>query len=55
MRRLHYEVASAVSKYRLEIGTRITLVACVLFMFSLKSKHNLVAIHNTADLSTLVL
>lgn len=42
------------SKYRLEIGTRITLVACVLFMFSLKRNHNLAAILNTVDLSTLV-
>lgn len=54
MRWLNYEVASLVSKYRLEIGTRITLVTCVL-MFSLKRKHNLAAMQNTADLSTLVL
>lgn len=48
---LHYEVASAESKYRLGIGTRITLVTCVLFMFSLKRKHNLAAIQNTAEYS----
>lgn len=54
MRWLNYEVASLVSKYRLEIGTRITLVTCVLLMFSLKRKHNLAAMQNTADLSTLV-
>ena len=37
MKRLYYEVTSVVSKYRLGIGTGITLVTYILSMFSLKS------------------
>lgn len=54
MKWLYYEMASVVSKYTFGISTGITSVMYILSVFSLKEKHNLGAIQNTAVLSTVV-